>query len=137
MTADGTVDCCDGFVSHGRMSFTNSTIASTLCLAETTNTDRPTLLSLRAGSIRTTACQFHGPIDLRPAQIDVLTDTPAKWPDKTSLDGLPYTHLETGPLDGCLADSTAPATTTCLTPTNSSPPSTQAKDATPTPAKFS
>ncbi|WP_217237479.1 hypothetical protein [Streptomyces sp. AC555_RSS877] len=104
MTVGGTVDCCDGFVSQGRMSFTNSAITSTLCLTSATITERLSFKSLRAGSMKTDAATtLRSAVDLRHAHIDVLADAPASWPDETSLDGLTYTYLETAPLDERLA----------------------------------
>ncbi|WP_406841776.1 hypothetical protein ACICHK_42970 (plasmid) [Streptomyces sp. AHU1] len=99
MTVGGTVDCCDGFVSEGPVSFTNATIASTLCFMNATITKDLSLKSVRVGTLKTNgATALRGEVDLRHAQIGILADTPASWPDRIHLDGLTYTHLETAPL---------------------------------------
>ncbi|MGV9991620.1 hypothetical protein [Streptomyces sp. NPDC003374] len=94
LTVGGTLDCCDGFRSDGRMSLTNSHIHSDLCL-EGTTVDGPLALNrITAGSLRTGhGTQLRGPVDLRHARIGVLADHPARWPGVLLLDGLVYDHL--------------------------------------------
>ncbi|MFF5044725.1 MULTISPECIES: hypothetical protein [Streptomyces] len=101
----GTLDCCDGFRSDGRISLTNSRIHSDLCL-EGTTIDGPLILNrMAAGSLRTDRrSQLRSLVDLRHARIGVLADLPAYWPDALLLDGLTYDHLKiTDPVDERLA----------------------------------
>ncbi|MFJ3308238.1 hypothetical protein ACIPSA_35175 [Streptomyces sp. NPDC086549] len=105
LTVGGALDCCEGFVSHGRVSLTSSRIASALCLAGATMVGSLSLKKIRASSVKTDdRTLLRGPVDFRHAHVEVLADVPARWPDDLRLDGLVYDHLETAlPLQGRLA----------------------------------
>ncbi|CAL9673156.1 hypothetical protein SUDANB15_07559 (plasmid) [Streptomyces sp. enrichment culture] len=105
LTVGGALDCCDGFVSHGGMSLTASQVTSAVCLARSTITGSLSLRKVRAGAVKTdTHTELSGPVDLRYAQVDVLTDAPARWPDDLLLDGLVYQQLEAAlPVESRLA----------------------------------
>ncbi|MFJ8637085.1 hypothetical protein [Streptomyces sp. NPDC093568] len=105
LSVGGTLDCCDGFLSNGQISLTNSRIHSDLCLEGTTVDGPLTLNRITAGSLRTDdSTRLRGLVDLRHARIGVLADLPAHWPDVLSLDGLLYDHLKvTDPVSERLA----------------------------------
>ena len=66
-----------------------------MCLARSTITGSLSLRKVRAGAVKTDAhTELSGPVDLRYAQVDVLTDAPARWPDDLLLDGLVYQQPE-------------------------------------------
>ncbi|MGW3118610.1 hypothetical protein ACWDBW_15975 [Streptomyces sp. NPDC001107] len=95
LSVGGTLDCCNGFLSDGHISLTNSRIHSDLCLEGTTIDGALTLNRITAGSLRTNhSTQLHGLVDLRHARIGVLADLPARWPQVLLLDGLTYDHLK-------------------------------------------
>lgn len=95
LSVGGTLDCCDGFRSDGRISLTNSRVHSDLCLEGTTIDGPLTLNRMTAGSLRTDrSTRLRGPVDLRHARIGVLADLPARWPAVLLLDGLVYDHLK-------------------------------------------
>lgn len=95
LTVGGALDCCEGFLSHGRVSLSGSRTASALCLEGATIEGPLSVRRIRAGVVKTDArTQLHGPVDIRHSQIDVLADTPGCWPDDLRLDGLVYDHLD-------------------------------------------
>ncbi|MFI8234897.1 oxidoreductase [Streptomyces sp. NPDC085900] len=105
MNVGGTLNCCEGFTSYGRVSLTSSHIGSALCLAGATIEGALSFKRIQAGSLKTDSrTEFRGPVDARHARVGVLADVPARWPNDLSLDGLVYDHLETPlPLEGRLA----------------------------------
>ncbi|MFC8094334.1 hypothetical protein [Streptomyces sp. NPDC057301] len=105
LSVGGTLDCCDGFLSDGHISLTNSRIHSDLCLEGTTVDGPLTLNRVAAGSLRTDySTQLRSLVDLRHARIGVLADLPDRWPDVLLLDGLTYDHLKiTDPVSERLA----------------------------------
>jgi len=95
LSVGGTLDCCDGFLSDGQISLTNSRIDSDLCLEGATVDGPLTLNRITTGSLRTShSTQLRSLVDLRHARIGVLADLPAHWPGVLLLDGLTYDYLK-------------------------------------------
>ena len=99
LNADGIrtssiMDCCEGFVADGHLSFAGAVITGGLCF------NRATVTSFRCRRLETPeltlrwAAPPNGPVDLSFARVGVLRDDPETWPARVRLDGLVYEALE-------------------------------------------
>ncbi|WP_026415186.1 hypothetical protein [Actinomadura oligospora] len=91
---DGKVDCCEGFVAAGRVSFTSAEIGRDLCFDGARVEGNLELKRSRSGVLRLgETTRILGRADLRHASTGVLADYPSAWPGSVRLDGFAYDSL--------------------------------------------